>query len=81
MQAMAGPPITEYTRNRMRQLRIPEDLVLQVFDDPDGAHPSDIRHAPDREIHWRRYDDQVVEIVVDLIDDTIVSAWITRVNA
>ncbi len=29
---------------------------------------------------WRVYDAQKVEIVVDLIDDTIVSAWVTRVN-
>jgi len=43
MPAMAGPRITDYTRNRMRQSRTPE--------------------------------------VVDLIDDTILSAWITRVDA
>jgi len=29
---------------------------------------------------WRVYDAQRVEIVVDLTDDTIVSAWITQVN-
>jgi hypothetical protein len=56
-------------------------VVLQVYDDPDGVYPSGVRHAPDREVRWRRHDDQVVEIVVDLIDDTIVSAWITRVDA
>lgn len=28
----------------------------------------------------RRYDDQVVEIVVDLQDGSVVSAWITQVN-
>jgi len=76
-----GARITDYTRNRMRQRRIPEVVVLQVFDDPDGVHPTDIHHVPDREVRWRRYDDQVVEIVVDLIDDTIVSAWTTRVEA
>ena len=81
MSAVAGPRITDYTRNRMRQRRIPEEVVMQVCDDPDGVHPSGVRHAPDREVRWRRYDDQVVEIVVDLIDDTIVSAWITRVDA
>jgi len=73
--------ITDYTRNRMRQRRIPEEVVLQVHDDPDGVYPSGVRHAPDREVRWRRYDDQVVEIVVDVIDDTVVSAWITRVDA
>ena len=81
MSAMAGPRITDYTRNRMRQRRIPEEVVLRVYDDPDGVHPSRVRHAPDREVRGRRYDDQVLEIVVDLIDDTIVSAWITRVDA
>ena len=49
--------------------------------EPDGIHPSGVHHAPDREVRWRRYDAQVVEIVVDLIDDTIASAWITRVDA
>ena len=49
--------------------------------EPDGIHPSGVHHAPDREVRWRRYDAQVVEIVVDLIGDTIVSAWITRVEA
>jgi len=40
--------------------------------------------VPDREVRWRRYDDQIVEVVIDTTDDTtddtIVSAWITRVN-
>ncbi len=58
----------------------PPDFALDLLE-PDGIYPSGVRHAPDREVRWRRYDDQVVEIVVDLIDDTIVSAWITRVNA
>jgi hypothetical protein len=60
---------------------VDREVVLQVYDDPDGVYPSGVRYVPDREVRWRRYDDQVVEIVVDLIDDTIVSAWITRVDA
>jgi hypothetical protein len=39
-----------------------------------------IDSTPDREIRWRVYDAQRVEIVVDLVDDTIVSVWITQVN-
>jgi hypothetical protein len=62
----------------MRQRRIPEFVVLQVFHDPDGVELN--AAGPDREIRWRVYDAQWVEIVVDLTDDTIVSAWITRVN-
>jgi hypothetical protein len=50
----------------MRQRRIPEFVVSRAW--------------PDREIRWRGYDAQRVEIVVDLTDGTIVSAWITRVN-
>jgi hypothetical protein len=65
----------------MRQRRIPEAVVRQVFADPDGEYESLQWHGPDRQVRWRRYDDQVVEIVVDLRDDTVVSAWITRVDA
>jgi hypothetical protein len=64
----------------MRARHIPQDLVMQVYADPDGAHPSPEYHGPDREVRWRRYDDQVLEIVVDLTDGSVVSAWITRVS-
>jgi len=80
MPEMAGPRITDCARRRLRQRHIPEPLALEVFADPDGAYQSPERDGPDREVRWRRYDDQVVEIVVDLADDTIVSAWITRVK-
>lgn len=65
----------------MRQRHIPEFVVREVFGEPDGVELDAIEHGPDREVRWRVYDAQRVEIVVDLIDDTIVSAWITRVNA
>jgi hypothetical protein len=64
----------------MRQRRIPEDVVAEVYDDPDGSFFSAAVHGPDRQVRWRRYDDQVVEIVVDLQDGSVVSAWITQVN-
>jgi hypothetical protein len=47
---------------------------------PDGAYEDAAEHGPDREIRWRVYDAERVEIVVDLVDDTIVSVWITQVN-
>jgi hypothetical protein len=78
---MVRPRITDYTRNRMRQRRSPEAVILRAYDAPGGVRSSGSPSPPDREIRWRRYDDQVVEIVVDLVDDTIVSAWITRVDA
>ena len=64
----------------MRRRHIPEFVVRQVFDEPDGVEPDINELRADREIRWRLYDAQRVEIVVDLIDDTIVSAWLTRVN-
>ena len=33
-------------------------------------------HGPDRQVRWRRHDDQVVEIVVDLLDGSVVSACV-----
>ena len=64
----------------MRQRHIPEAVVAEVYDDPDGSFLSAAVHGPDRQVRWRRYDDQVVEIVVDLVDGSVVSAWITQVN-
>jgi hypothetical protein len=64
----------------MRQRHIPVEVALEVLRDPDGAYPSPAGHVPDREVRWRRYDGQIVEVVIDMTDDTIVSVWITRVN-
>ncbi len=64
----------------MRQRHIPEAIVVEVYEDPDGSFPSASGHGPDRQVRWRRYDDQVVEVVVDLSDGSVVSAWITQVN-
>ncbi len=74
------PRITGYTRAKMRRRHIPEFVVLAVHDEPDGTYVDAAEHGPDREIRWRVYDAQRVEIVVDLVDDTIVSVWITQVN-
>lgn len=63
----------------MRKRHVPEAVVLQVFFDPDGKYTDSAHHGPDREVRWRMYDAQRVEIVVDLTDDTIVSVWITQV--
>lgn len=59
---------------------LPEVVIVQVFDDPDGRYADADSHGPDREVRWRMYDQQRVEIVVDLTDDTIVSAWVTWVT-
>ncbi len=64
----------------MRQRDIPEAVVMEAYEDPDGSSVSDSSHGPDRQVRWRRYDDQVVEIAVDFLDGSVVSAWITQVN-
>ena len=48
----------------------------RIYVDPDGREPALV---PEREIRWRVYDLQRVEIVVDLIDGSVVSVWITQV--
>jgi len=64
----------------MRRRHIPEFVVLDVYGDPDGSYEDAAEHGPDREIRWRVQDAQRVEIVADLADNSIVSAWITQVN-
>jgi hypothetical protein len=60
--------ISGYARHRVRQRHIPEAVVVEVYEDPDGSYRSASARGPDRQVRWRRYDDQVVEIVVDLVD-------------
>lgn len=72
--------ITRHARQRMRVRHVNEEIVREVCEDPDDSYASPERHGPDREVRWRRYVGRVVEIVVDLVDDTIVSVWITQVN-
>ncbi len=60
----------------MRRRHVPEALVRQVYEDPDGAYLSPERHGPDRQVRWRTYDGQVVKIVVDLTDGSVVSVWV-----
>jgi hypothetical protein len=57
---------------------VPEHVVWQVYHDPNGVYRSPERHGPDRQVRWRTHDDQVVKIVVDLTDGSVVSVWITR---
>jgi hypothetical protein len=65
--------LTRHARDRARQRRIPLALALEVYADPDDVRPS--KTSPGREIRRRAYDDQVIEIVVDLVDGAIVSVW------
>lgn len=65
--------LTRHARGRARQRRIPLGLVFEVYVDPDDVRPS--QTSPGREIRSRAYDDQVIEIVVDLVDGAVVSVW------
>ena len=64
----------------MRVRHVPEEVVRGVCEDPDDSYSSPECHGPDREVRWRRYDGQVVKVVVDLADDSIVSVWTTQVR-
>lgn len=72
--------ISGYARSKMRKRHIPEPVVRQVYDDPDDTYLDAPKHGPDREVRWRQYDDQRVEVVVDLTDGSVVSVWATRVT-
>ena len=48
-----APRLSSYLRKRMRQQRLPEFVVLQVFDEPDGVERNAPGAWPDREIRWR----------------------------
>ena len=60
----------------MRKRHIAEEFVKLTYADPDGREPASV---PGREIRWRNYDWQRIEIVVDLSDGSVVSVWITQV--
>jgi len=64
----------------MRVRHVPEAVVHEVCEDPDGSYSSHERHGPNREVRWRRYDGVVIKVVVDLTDDSIVSVWTTQVR-
>jgi hypothetical protein len=72
--------ITRHARQRMRVRHVSEAVVREVCEDPDDSYSSPQRHGPDRGVRWRRYDGQVVKVVVDLADDSIVSVWTTQVK-
>ncbi len=76
---MPGCPsgFTEHARRRARLRHIPPTIIEQVYGDPDYRRPSE--RASDREVSGRAYDDLVIEIVVDVVDGSVVTVWATRV--
>jgi hypothetical protein len=64
--------LTRHARKRARARHIPVEIIAAVYADPDGVRPSGL---PDREVRSRRYDWQVIEVVVDVVDGSVVSVW------
>jgi hypothetical protein len=69
--------LTRHALIRARQRGIPIVVVEEVYEDPDYRAPS--HRNPDRELRGRQYDDRLVEIVVDLVDGSVISVWKTQV--
>jgi len=70
--------LTRHALTRARQRRIPLSMIEETHRDPDLTRPS--RTDQSREIRSRRYSDQVIEIVVDLTDESVVSVWYKVLN-
>lgn len=65
--------LTRHARMRARRRQLPLEVIDQVYREPDHIRQS--QTAPDREIRSRTYDDQVIEIVVDTVDGSVVTVW------
>ena len=68
--------LTRHAIDRARQRHIPLEVIEEVCDDPDSVRPSGRRLA--REIRSRTYGDEVIEVVVDTTDGTVVTVWRRR---
>jgi len=64
--------LTRHARTRARRRHIPISIVAEVYSDPDDVRPAEVQ---DRELRTRLYDRQVIEVVVDLVDGSVVSVW------
>jgi len=57
----------------MRRAKIPVEMVLRAYEDPDDTRPSE--HDELREIRTRWFADDAIEIVVDTLDGRVVTGW------
>lgn len=48
-------------------------MIAVAYDDPDDRRPSG--HDDDREIRIRWFGDHGLAVVVDLVDDRVVTVW------
>jgi hypothetical protein len=57
----------------MRRAKIPVEMVLGAYEDPDDTRPSG--HDELREIRTRWFGDEAIEVVVDTLDGRVVTVW------
>lgn len=65
--------LTRHAWREMQREKIPAEMILQTFQDPDDIRRSD--HDDLREIRTRWFGDEGIEIVVDTLDSRVVTVW------
>jgi hypothetical protein len=65
--------MSRHAWREMRREKIPVQMVLRAYEDPDEARRSD--HDDLREIRTRWFGEEGIEIVVDTLDGRIVTVW------
>lgn len=56
-----------------RRERIAVEMIALAYDDPDDRRPSD--HDVDRQVRTRWFGGAGVSVVVDVLDDRVVTVW------
>jgi hypothetical protein len=65
--------MSRHAWREMRREKIPVEMVLRTYDDPDATRPSS--HDESREIRTRWFGEEGVEVVVDTLDGRVVTVW------
>lgn len=65
--------MSRHAWREMRREKIPVEMVLRTYDDPDATRPSG--HDESREIRTRWFGHEGVEVVVDTLDGRVVTVW------
>lgn len=65
--------LSRHAWREMRRGKIPIEMVLATYHDPDRVRPS--THAELREIRQRWFAGEGVEVVVDIDDGRVVTVW------
>ena len=65
--------LSRHAWREMRREKIPIEMLLATYHDPDDVRPSS--HDELREIRQRWFGDEGIEVVVDVDDDRVVTVW------